>query len=62
MNIIMLGGPLIYCTLLFSFDFYLTGSSIYVYMSELVGRWIETRVLCSKCEGNETEISKTNTN
>jgi hypothetical protein len=38
MNVIMLGGPLIYCTLLFSFDFYvyLTGSSIYVYMTDLV--------------------------
>jgi hypothetical protein len=42
----MLGGPLIYCTLLCSFDFYLTGSSIYVYMSELVGRWIATPNLC----------------
>jgi hypothetical protein len=40
MNVIMLGGPLVYFTLLFGFDFYLTGSSIYVYMSDLVGRWI----------------------
>jgi hypothetical protein len=34
--IIMLGGPLVYCAVLFSTDVYLTGSSIYVYMSELV--------------------------
>jgi hypothetical protein len=33
---------LVYCALLFSFDFYLTGSSIYVYMSDLVRRWIAT--------------------
>jgi hypothetical protein len=38
MNIIMLGRLLVYCTLLFSIDIYLTGSSIYVYMSELGGR------------------------
>jgi hypothetical protein len=36
---IMLAGPLVYCALLFSFDFYLTCSSIYVYMSDLVERW-----------------------
>jgi hypothetical protein len=40
--VIMLGCPLVYCALKFSFDFYLTGSSIYVYMSDLVGRWIAT--------------------
>jgi hypothetical protein len=40
MNVIMLGGVLVYCALLFSFDFYLMGSSIYVYMSDLVRRWI----------------------
>jgi hypothetical protein len=45
MNVIMFGGPLVYCALLFSFDFYLIGSSIYVYMSDLVGRWIATRVI-----------------
>jgi hypothetical protein len=40
----MLGGLLVYCTLLFSIDFYLMGSSIYVYMSELVGGWIATHI------------------
>jgi hypothetical protein len=40
MNVILLGGPLVYCTLLFSIDFYSTGSSIYMYMSDLVGRRI----------------------
>jgi hypothetical protein len=44
-NVIMLGGPLIYCALLFSFDFYLMGSSIYVYMSDLVGRIATQRFL-----------------
>jgi hypothetical protein len=33
MNVIMLRDPLVYCAVLFSFDFYLRGSSIYVYMS-----------------------------
>jgi hypothetical protein len=42
--VIMFGGPLVYCALLFSVDFYLTGSSIYVFMSDLVGRWIATPV------------------
>jgi hypothetical protein len=46
MNVIMLGGPLVYCTLLFSFDFYLTGSSIYVCMSDVVGRWF---AMSNKC-------------
>jgi hypothetical protein len=40
--VIMLGGLLVYCALLFSFDFYLMGFSIYVYMSDLVRRWIAT--------------------
>jgi hypothetical protein len=40
MNVIMFGGPLVYCALLFSIAFYLTGSSVYVYMSDLVGGWI----------------------
>jgi hypothetical protein len=38
--VIMLKGPLVYCALLFIIDFYLTDSSIYVYMSDLVGRQI----------------------
>jgi hypothetical protein len=44
MNIIMLGGPLVYCALLFSFDFCLAGSTIYVYMSDLVGISIAARL------------------
>jgi hypothetical protein len=47
----MFGGPLVYCALLFSFDFYLTDSSIYVYMSHLVGRWIANQTAQQNLNG-----------
>jgi hypothetical protein len=45
MNVIMLRGLLVYCTLLFNFDFYLTGFSIYVYMSDLVVDGLQKNVI-----------------